>query len=57
MKKGLAIALSIIGIILLVVGVLGAFGIIQLGTFKWAGLILGIIFFPAGIKLMRSTSE
>lgn len=57
MKKGLAGFLSIVGVVLVVLAVLGIFGIMELGTFKWVALILGIIFMPAGISLMKSTKS
>ena len=57
MKKGLAGGLSILGLIFIVVGVLGAFQVIEMGKFTWVAIILGIIFFPSGIGLMKSTKS
>ncbi|WP_235295944.1 hypothetical protein [Portibacter marinus] len=57
MKKGLAGALSILGVVMIIIGVLGAFGVMSMGTFTWVAIILGIIFFPAGISLMKSTNS
>lgn len=55
MKKGIAVTLLIIGMALLVLGIVGAFGQLSLGSFTWIALILGIIFFPSGISLMKTT--
>lgn len=41
------------GAIALIIGVLGVFGTIQLGGGDWPSLILGIIFFIAGISLLK----
>lgn len=55
MKSGMAIALSIIGIVMLIMGILGVFGKLDIGSYTWILLILGIIFFPAGVSLMKTT--
>lgn len=55
MKKGMAIILSLIGMVMIVFGVMGAFGKMNLGNYTWIFLILGIIFFPTGIGLMKTT--
>lgn len=47
--------LLIIGMALLVLGIVGAFGQLSLGSFTWIALILGLIFFPSGISLMKTT--
>ncbi|WP_378188184.1 hypothetical protein ACE939_07000 [Aquimarina sp. W85] len=53
MIKILGLTLTIGGAIALVIGVLGAFGNISIGVSPWALLILGIIFFFAGIGLLK----
>lgn len=53
MIKALGILLVISGIVGLVMGVLGIFGSINFGMSPWAFAILGIIFFIAGIGLLK----
>lgn len=55
MKKGMAVGLSIVGMIMIIFGVMGAFGKMDMGSYTWIFLILGIIFFPTGIGLMKTT--
>lgn len=49
--------LLLIGMVLIVMGTFGAFGKMNLGSYTWICLILGIVFFPSGIGLMKSTRE
>jgi hypothetical protein len=53
MIKGLALLLTIAGIIGLVLGVLGIFGKNMTNVSPWALGILGLIFFSAGIGLLK----
>lgn len=57
MKKGIATTLVILGMIFIILGTTGAFGQLQLGDFTWVALILGVIFFPSGIGLMKTTKS
>lgn len=57
MKKGMAIGLSIVGMLLIIFGVMGAFGKMNIGSYTWIFLILGLIFFPTGIGLMKTTKS
>lgn len=43
------------GMIMIIFGVMGAFGKMDMGSYTWIFLILGIIFFPTGIGLMKTT--
>jgi hypothetical protein len=56
MIKGLALLLTIAGIIGLVLGVLGIFGKNMANVSPWALGILGLIFFSAGIGLLKHQS-
>ena len=40
---------------MIIFGVMGAFGKMDMGSYTWIFLILGIIFFPTGIGLMKTT--
>jgi uncharacterized membrane protein len=53
MIKIMAVVMAVGGAIALVLGTLGAFGSIQMGSGTWPCLILGIIFFFAGISLLK----
>jgi len=53
MIKILGFILTIGGAIALVMGVMGIFGSLQIGLSPWALLILGIVFFFAGIGLLK----
>lgn len=57
MKKGMAIGLSIVGMLLIIFGVMGAFGKMNIGSYTWIFLILGLIFFPTGIGVMKTTKS
>jgi hypothetical protein len=56
MIKGLAVILTIAGMVGLVLGVLGIFGQNYLALSPWALAILGLIFFSAGIGLLKRPS-
>ncbi|NCT18316.1 MAG: hypothetical protein COZ75_01100 [Flavobacteriaceae bacterium CG_4_8_14_3_um_filter_34_10] len=57
MIKILGFILTICGAIALVLGVLDAFGNIGLGFSPWALIILGIVFFFAGIGLLKHQND
>jgi hypothetical protein len=56
MVKTLAIVLTVSGMIALVIGVLGIFGNNLVALSPWALAILGLIFFSAGIGLLKNKS-
>jgi hypothetical protein len=53
MIKGIGLVLTLVGFIGLVLGVLGIFGKNLVELHPWALAILGIIFFGAGIGLLK----
>ncbi len=53
MIKILGFILTIGGAIALIMGVLGAFGSFEAGLSPWALIILGVVFFFAGIGLLK----
>lgn len=53
MIKILAFIFTIGGAIALIMGVLGAFGSLDSGLSPWPLIILGIVFFFAGIGLLK----
>ena len=57
MIKALALILTIAGIIGLVLGVLGIFGKDLVALSPWALGILGLIFFSAGIGLLKQRRD
>jgi hypothetical protein len=57
MIKGLALVLTIFGIAGLILGVMGIFGRNYTQFSPWALGILGLIFFLAGISLLKSRSK
>ena len=57
MIKALALLLTIAGIIGLVLGVLGIFGKDLVTLSPWAMGILGLIFFTAGIGLLKQRRD
>ena len=57
MIKILGLILTIAGGICLVMGVLGAFGSLDIGMSPWALVILGIVFFLAGIGLLKNRKD
>ncbi len=57
MIKILGLILTIGGAIALIMGVLGAFGSLSVGLSPWALLIIGIVFFFAGIGLLKRRKD
>lgn len=57
MIKILGFILTIAGGITLVMGVLSAFGSMDVGMNAWALIILGIVFFFAGIGLLKHRKD
>lgn len=57
MIKILGFILTIAGGITLVMGVLSAFGSMDIGMNAWALIILGIVFFFAGIGLLKHRKD
>lgn len=57
MIKVLGFILTIAGGITLVLGVLSAFGSMDVGMNAWALIILGVIFFFAGIGLLKNRKD
>ena len=57
MIKILALILTVAGGIALVLGVLGAFGSMSLGLSPWALIILGVVFFFAGISMLKTRKD
>ncbi len=57
MIKILGFILTIAGGIGLVMGILGVFGSMEVGMSPWALIILGIIFFFAGIGLLKHRKD
>lgn len=57
MIKGIGFLLTIVGIAGLILGVLGIFGRNYSEFSPWALAILGIIFFSAGIGLLKSRAR
>lgn len=53
MIKILGLIMTLGGAIALVLGVLSVFGSINIGGAKWPSVILGVIFFFAGIGLLK----
>ncbi|MFC7358490.1 hypothetical protein ACFQO1_12385 [Jejudonia soesokkakensis] len=53
MIKILGFILTIGGMIGLIMGVLGVFGSMETGLSPWALIILGVVFFFAGIGLLK----
>ncbi len=56
-KKTIGLSLILLGALALIIGIMGIFGdqIIQ-GLNSWAVAIIGLIFFPSGIGLLKSSS-
>jgi hypothetical protein len=57
MIKILGFILTIAGGIGLVIGILGVFGSMEVGMSPWAIGILGIVFFFAGIGLLKNRKD
>ncbi|OAB79552.1 hypothetical protein [Cochleicola gelatinilyticus] len=57
MIKILGFILTIAGAISLVMGILGVFGSMDIGMSPWALIILGVIFFIAGIGLLKNRKD
>ncbi len=57
MTKALAIILTIVGGICLIIGIIGIFGANLVSVSPWALAILGIIFFSAGIGILKRRSS
>lgn len=57
MIKILGFILTIVGGIGLVMGVFGAFGSLDVGMSPWALIVLGIVFFLAGIGLLKNRKD
>lgn len=57
MIKILGLILTIAGGITLVMGILGAFGSMDIGINSWALIILGVVFFIAGIGLLKDRKD
>ena len=53
MIKILAVIMAVGGSIALILGVLSAFGSLALGAGQWPAIILGAVFFFAGISLLK----
>lgn len=53
MIKILGLIMTLCGAIALILGVLSAFGSIDIGGAQWPSIILGVIFFFAGIGLLK----
>jgi hypothetical protein len=57
MIKILGFILTIGGAIALIMGLLGVFGSMSLGLSPWALLIIGIVFFFAGIGILKRRKD
>lgn len=57
MIKGLALILTIVGGIGLVMGLIGIFGANLVTLSPWALAIIGIIFFTAGIGMLKQRKD
>ena len=57
MIKGIALVLTLVGLVGLILGVLGIFGKNLVAISPWALAILGLIFFGAGISLMKRRKD
>ncbi len=57
MIKILGFILTIGGAIALVLGILSVFGSLDVGLSPWALIILGVIFFFAGIGLLKKRND
>ena len=57
MKQGLGLGLVILGVIGLIYGVYMLFSGGVTDNMSWVAAVLGIIFFSAGIGLMKTTKD
>ena len=57
MIKIFRIIMAVGGAIALVLGVLGAFGTMNMGSATWPCLLLGIVFFFAGISMLKTRKD
>jgi hypothetical protein len=57
MIKVIALILTVVGCVGLILGVLGIFGKDLVALSPWALAILGIIFFGAGISLLKRRKD
>jgi len=57
MTKTIAVLLTLIGAVGLVLGIIGIFGSNLVSISPWALAIIGIIFFTAGIGILKRTSN
>ena len=57
MIKILGLIFTVGASISLIAGVLAAFGMFPMGNLKWALIILGVIFFFAGIGLLKNRKD
>ncbi|GEQ87143.1 hypothetical protein ULMS_26510 [Patiriisocius marinistellae] len=53
MIKILGLVMTLGGAIALILGVLSAFGSMDIGSAQWPSIILGVVFFFAGIGLLK----
>jgi F0F1-type ATP synthase assembly protein I len=57
MIKGIGTVLTLVGVVGLILGVLGIFGKDLVALSPWALAILGLIFFGAGIGLLKRRKD
>lgn len=57
MIKILGMVMAVAGAIALVLGVLGAFGTMAMGSATWPCVILGVVFFFAGISMLKRQKD
>ncbi|TVZ51629.1 hypothetical protein [Dokdonia sp. Hel_I_53] len=57
MIKIIGVIALVAGAVMLVLGVMGIFGSMQTGMNPWAFTILGVIFFFAGISLLKHRKD
>jgi F0F1-type ATP synthase assembly protein I len=57
MIKAIALVLTLVGFVGLILGVLGIFGKNLVALSPWALAILGLIFFGAGVSLMKRRKD
>ena len=57
MIKILALIMTVAGGIGLIMGVLGAFGSMEVGLSPWALIIIGVVFFFAGVSMLKTRKD